>query len=94
VLPAVQEEAVFPDGKEIFPNGTAAGHGNNEKVIPSGPPFAEADTLEPLFKDARRELVDLCVQVCDLDLNHDLRQTGAIHIRKRLLFNEMLTTWL
>lgn len=73
VLPLGQEEAMSPAGSETFPNGSLHSNSDASKYnAPAGPPFAEADSLEPLFDDATKELVDLYIEVCNLHQTCDI----------------------
>ncbi|KAL3687513.1 hypothetical protein R1sor_013822 [Riccia sorocarpa] len=70
VLPPVNEEDInSPSSADQQPPGVNGGYRRsdsdtgNRLTILTGPPFAEAEFLQPLFRDARKELVDLCNQV-------------------------------
>ncbi|KAL2629540.1 hypothetical protein R1flu_014226 [Riccia fluitans] len=71
VLPPVNDEDITsPNSVNQQPpvsNGayrrSDSDSGGNKLTILTGPPFAEAEFLQPLFRDARKELVDLCNQV-------------------------------
>ncbi|KAL2635937.1 hypothetical protein R1flu_007416 [Riccia fluitans] len=71
VLPPVNDEDITsPNSANQQPpvgNGayrrSDSDSGGNKLTILTGPPFAEAEFLQPLFRDARKELVDLCNQV-------------------------------
>jgi hypothetical protein len=90
VLPPVQEDVVSPAGSETFPNGTV--HSNSDKLTPTGPPFAEAEALEPLFKDARKELVDLCIQV-DARLEQLKQEVTAYDVKHTKKIGEVSSFW-
>lgn len=69
VLPPLHEEDVSsPNSNEQPPisNGNyrrSDSDAGGRLTLLTGPPFVEAELLQPLFKDARKELVDLCNQV-------------------------------
>ncbi|CAM6124454.1 unnamed protein product [Calypogeia fissa] len=89
VLPPAQEEILSPDGSETFPNGSVHGNSDASKfTAPNGPPFAEAEALEPLFKDARKELVDLCIQV-DTRLEQLKQEVSAYDVKHTQKIGEL-----
>eukprot|EP00249_Psilotum_nudum_P023214 c28789_g1_i1 orf=366-2906(-) len=88
ILPGLQDDDVESlegsvAGRDLLPNGSfRAPSETSTKISGSapGPAFAEAETLLPLFKDARRELVDLSYQV-DARLEK-LKKEVALHDSK------------
>jgi hypothetical protein len=63
ILPPLPNEPSEGPGDDSGPP-TQAGDGAVSSVrAPSGPAFAEAEALLPVFKDARKELLDLKGQV-------------------------------
>lgn len=64
VLPSFsEEESKLSDGSQGFGNGSLEDGGGKGNGVLVGEPFAEAEVLLPLCRDARSTLVDLCYEV-------------------------------
>ncbi|BBN08731.1 exocyst complex component 5 [Marchantia polymorpha subsp. ruderalis] len=94
VLPPLHEEDVSsPNSNEQPPisNGNyrrSDSDAGGRLTLLTGPPFVEAELLQPLFKDARKELVDLCNQV-DTRLEKLKKEVAAYDVKHGKRISEL-----